>query len=65
MTELDQLHFDDLKADLASAVEQQGARAVLLAFKESYPNHYNEIATAISRLANPKHIPVLLVKRDV
>lgn len=63
MNELEYLHMDDLKADLASAIEQYGARSVLMQFKESYPSHYNELQAQVTRAQDTRKIPVLLIKK--
>lgn len=64
MTELDQLHYNDLMADLASAIEAYGARKVLEDFKFNYPNHYSEVFVQMNRSPNMNKIPVLLMKRN-
>jgi hypothetical protein len=59
---LDQIHMDDLKADLASAIERYGARALLLQFRESFPNHYNELLIQINRANSPQRVPAILMR---
>jgi len=56
--ELQQFHFDDLCADLASEIERGGARHFLVEFHSRYPDHYQELKTQINR--DHKQIPALL-----
>ena len=51
--ELEQLQYNDVLTDMASAMEQRGARHLLSAFKESYPSHFEEIVSQIHRLDRP------------
>lgn len=62
--ELDQLHKDDLMADLSIAFQQYGVRGVMQAFQQSYPLYYNEMEKYFNRSKDPQKIPVLLMKKD-
>lgn len=57
--ELEQLHLDDLMADLAIAIEQYGARTVLEEFRSRYPSLMMELRTQLDR-QNQKQVAVLL-----
>lgn len=48
--ELQQLQYNDVLTDLASAMEQMGSRRFLLDFRENYPAHFKEIQDQIHRL---------------
>jgi len=57
--ELKQIHYGDSLADLASVMEEVGARKFLSDFKHNYPSHFNEILAQINRLDTRK-LPALL-----
>jgi hypothetical protein len=57
--ELEQIHLDDLMADLASAIEQHGARKVLLEFGSRYPAVMYELNVQLTRI-NEKRVAALL-----
>jgi len=48
--ELQQLQYNDVLTDLASAMEQVGARRFLQDFRDNYPGHFKEIQDQIHRL---------------
>ena len=48
--ELEQLQYNDVLTDLASAMETVGVRKLLRDFRENYPNHFEEIVVQIHRL---------------
>lgn len=56
--ELQQFHFDDLCADLAMELTNNGARRFLMEFHQRYPLLYHEIRAQILR--NNRQVPVLL-----
>jgi hypothetical protein len=58
MNELETYHYDDLFADLSSAIEQRGARAVMLDFWERYPSHYREVEIVVLKKSQ-KQVPAL------
>ena len=58
-TDLDRLHYDDLMADLCSAIEHHGARRLLLDFKERYPMHHRELAAQIHQQEKLEKVPAL------
>lgn len=62
--EMEQIHYNDLMADLASAIESYGARKILGDFKDNYPNHYNEMFVQMNREVSLNKVPVLLMKRN-
>ena len=63
-TDLEQLHEDDLYADLASAIEQRGARSFLITFQNHYPTHYGELVAQFNHQQTRKKVPALFVKSD-
>ena len=48
--ELTEIHYQDVMAELASAIEQYGARKVFKSFREYYPAHFREMEIQIERL---------------
>jgi hypothetical protein len=48
--ELQQLQYNDVLTDLASAMESHGCRRLLYDFRENYPQHFKEIVDQIHRL---------------
>lgn len=64
-TDLEQLHEDDLYADLASAIEQRGARSFLVGFNSNYPQHYEEMVAQFNHHQHMKKIPVLFKPRAI
>ena len=64
MTELEVLSYMDLQTELASTIEQLGARQVLTDFRNHYPTHYNELLVQMNRQISTKQIPVLLLKKE-
>ena len=48
--ELQQLQYNDVLTDLASAMETSGCRKLLYDFRENYPAHFKEIQDQIHRL---------------
>lgn len=63
-TDLEKLHEDDLYADIASAIEQRGARTLLLSFQQNYPMHYEELVAQFNHQQTRKKVPALFVKPD-
>lgn len=59
MTEEQLLEFEDCLVNLNSQCEQYGAREVFKAFRQAYPDMFEEIAAQIVRLKSPKQIPAL------
>jgi len=59
--ELKQVHYNDVMTDLASAVEQTGARKFLYDFRHNYPAHFEELKVQITRL-DSKQVARLFVK---
>ena len=47
--ELTEIHYQDVMAELASAIEQY-ARKVFKSFREYYPAHFREMEIQIERL---------------
>ena len=41
--QLEQIHLDDLCADLSSYIEQKGARSFVQEFRSRYPQHSHEL----------------------
>jgi len=64
-TDLEKLHDDDLHADLACAIEQQGARHFLAAFKAHYPMHYEEMVAQYNHQESMKKVPMLFKPRAI
>jgi hypothetical protein len=58
--ELDQLHYGDLQAELASAVEVYGARQVCVDFQHNYPAHYNQLHAQMTR-KDLRQVPALFM----
>lgn len=42
-TEMQQLEYNDVQADLASIIEQYGVRIFLEDFARNYPQHFGEL----------------------
>jgi len=42
-TEMQQLEYNDVQADLASIIEQYGVRTFLEDFARNYPQHFDEL----------------------
>ena len=42
-TEMQQLEYNDVQADLASIIEQYGVRTFLEDFARNYPQHFGEL----------------------
>lgn len=61
--ELQQLQYNDVLTDLASAMEQVGARRFLQDFRENYPAHFKEIQDQIHRL-DQRPVAALLRAND-
>jgi hypothetical protein len=59
--ETDELEFLDLMSDLASAIQQKGARKVFSDFQVYYPEFFEEIRVQINRFPT-KPIAALLRK---
>jgi hypothetical protein len=60
---LQQIHYNDVMTDFASAVEQVGVRKFFMDFRESYPSHFDEIQIQITRL-DQKPIAALLREKE-
>lgn len=58
--EMEQLHYGDLQAELASAVEYYGARAVCVDFQHNYPAHYDQMYAQMTR-KDHKQVPALFL----
>lgn len=61
MTEMEQIEYNDVLADLASKMEQYGILKILGDFKEHYPRHYEELVIQIDRKTHHKQVPRLLM----
>lgn len=61
--ELQQLQYNDVLTDLASAIETSGCRRLLIDFRENYPNHFQEIVDQIHRL-DQRPVAALLRPND-
>lgn len=57
MTEMELLQQEDLLSDLASSIEQFGAKRFIEEFKNNYPEHYKELFIQMQR--KEKQIPAL------
>lgn len=64
MTELDQLHYDDLMADLSMAITQYGARKVLQDFNAAYPALYHELLQQMMFQRTRQRVPALFQKPE-
>lgn len=62
---LEQYHFDDLCADLASAIEQKGGRLMAMEFEMRYPQHYQELKLQMQRLENTSKVAALLKPKAI
>ena len=60
-TEMQQLEYNDVQADLASVIEQYGARTFLEDFARNYPQHHNEIVSRYVEIDHGK-VPKLFQK---
>lgn len=58
MDEMELLRQHDLLADLASSIEQYGAKRFAEEFKLMYPDHWKELLVQMQR--KDKQIPALL-----
>ena len=63
MTEEEVLNYYDMLADFGSAIQQYGARKVMLDFQTHFPDLYEELKAQINR-AQKKPMAVLLKKPD-
>ena len=61
--ELQQLQYNDVLTDLASAMEVNGCRKLLSDFRENYPGHFKEIQDQIHRL-DQRPVAALLRAKD-
>ena len=50
---MEQLHYNDVMADLASIMEQAGTRKFLSDFQNNYPKHFYEMSVQIGRTDKP------------
>lgn len=62
MTEMEQLHYNDVMADLASVMETYGTRKFLSDFENNYPKHFEEVQAQIHRTDQQRRLPRLLDK---
>lgn len=58
MNEMETYTYTDLVTDLASAVEQYGARKILLDLEQNYPQHFYQLKAQLLR--NTKQVPAIL-----
>lgn len=61
--ELQQIHYNDVMTDLASAFEQVGVRRFLSDFQSNYPSHFTEMLNQIHRL-DQRPVAALLRPKD-
>ena len=61
--ELQQLQYNDVLTDLASAMETTGCRKLLSDFRDNYPGHFKEIQDQIHRL-DQRPVAALLRAKD-
>lgn len=58
---MEQLHYNDVMADLASIMEQAGTRKFLSDFHNNYPKHFYEMQVQMNRVDKP--LPRILDKK--
>lgn len=61
---MEQLHYNDVMADLAGAVEQWGALKFLADFHNNYPKHFSELSKQLYRETHHGKVPRLLMKPE-
>jgi hypothetical protein len=61
MTEQDQLTYNDFIVELASLMQQYGARKIMSDFRDHYPAFYEELKVQINRL--PQKQPAALLRK--
>jgi hypothetical protein len=59
---MEQLHYNDVMADLASIMEQAGTRKFLSDFQENFPKHFHEMQVQMNRTDQQRRLPRLLDK---
>ena len=59
---MEQIQYNDVMADLASIMEQVGARRFLSDFQSNYPKHFEEVKVQIDRTDQQRKLPRLLDK---